>query len=77
MNPRRRETVYARLGTRIYQGTAIADVNDLPAFGCPECGGELIQIRRRPIDRLLSAIVPVSRFRCSTMQCGYEGNLRN
>jgi hypothetical protein len=53
-----------------------ADISDPVGYRCPNCGGELVRIRRRVIDRLLSAFVPVRRFRCSMLECGHEGNLR-
>lgn len=67
-------SIYVRPGT-IVRASTVAGISNLPAFRCPECGSGLIRIRRRPIDRLMSAFVPVSRFRCSNMQCSYEGNL--
>ena len=39
---------------------------------CPKCSDELVRVRRRAIDRLLSLAVPVHRFRCSAPNCGYE-----
>jgi len=42
---------------------------------CPRCKGALIRIRRRPIDRLVSLILPRRRFRCVAIGCGWEGNL--
>ena len=43
---------------------------------CPICGGgELVRIRRRPIDVLMSAFVPLCRVRCYNLRCQYEGNL--
>ena len=43
---------------------------------CPKCGGESVRIRRRLIDRLHGVFLPARRFRCSAMQCQYEGNVR-
>ncbi len=43
---------------------------------CPECGGESVRIRRRLVDRLHGVFLPARRFRCSTLQCQYEGNVR-
>jgi hypothetical protein len=43
---------------------------------CPKCGGEAFRIRRRPIDRLCGVFLPARRFRCSALQCQYEGNVR-
>jgi hypothetical protein len=39
---------------------------------CPKCSGELIRVRRRVVDRLLSVAVPVYRFRCNVPFCGNE-----
>ena len=39
---------------------------------CPKCSDQLVRVRRRAIDRLLSLAVPVRRFRCSAPNCGYE-----
>ncbi len=38
-------------------------------------GGELVRIKRRPIDVLMSAFVPLCRVRCYNFRCQYEGNL--
>jgi hypothetical protein len=43
---------------------------------CPKCGGALIRVHRRPLDRLQSVVLPVRRFRCDAFHCRYEGNLR-
>lgn len=47
---------------------------------CPHCDSPLFRIRRRPADRLLSMIVPVQRYRCSSRKedssCGWKGILR-
>lgn len=43
---------------------------------CPLCQGAVHHIPRRWIDRLLSIVMPVSRYRCATMRCQWEGNLR-
>jgi hypothetical protein len=40
---------------------------------CPHCGGVLIRIHRRPIDRLMSLYVPVARYRCRNHECGWQG----
>jgi hypothetical protein len=55
------------------------EAGDAPGAGehpCPRCAGNLIRIRRRVIDRLLSLFVPVHRYECSHSCCGWEGNLR-
>lgn len=44
---------------------------------CPACGGTgLARVRRRPIDRLLSLFVRLRRFRCTCVECQWQGNLR-
>lgn len=43
---------------------------------CPQCGGRLIRIARRPIDRALSLIAPVRRYRCQNFSCQWEGRVR-
>jgi len=43
---------------------------------CPSCGGaDLLRIRRRPLDRLLSWVHAVYRFRCADPHCAWEGTL--
>lgn len=43
---------------------------------CPVCTGPLIRTSRRPIDRVLSIVTPLQRFRCPSFNCQFEGNLR-
>jgi len=50
-------------------------LGDSIGYCCPKCGGELVRVHRRFIDRLL--LSPVYRFRCNTMVCGYECLLRD
>ena len=52
------------------------DDSRLLACKCPRCEGDLIRIRRRPIDRMFSLFVSVRRFRCVNLGCIWEGNLR-
>lgn len=42
---------------------------------CPCCRGPAHRTRRRSIDRLVSLILPRHRFRCTSIGCGWEGNL--
>jgi hypothetical protein len=43
---------------------------------CPRCGdARLLRVRRRLVDRLLSLVRPVFRFRCESVECQWEGNL--
>jgi hypothetical protein len=43
---------------------------------CPLCATQVIRIRRRFIDHLLSFFLPVQRYRCPETSCQWEGNLR-
>lgn len=43
---------------------------------CPRCNRPACRIQRRLVDRLISYFVPVRRYRCRSMGCGWEGNLR-
>ena len=42
---------------------------------CPCCGGPLMRIARRPVDRLLSFFRSVHRYQCIVLECGWQGNL--
>jgi hypothetical protein len=42
---------------------------------CPRCGGEVARIPRRLIDRVISLVRPVQRYRCTALQCQWIGNL--
>lgn len=41
---------------------------------CPKCGSSLERIHRRLVDRAISLIYPLGRFRCPDRECGWEGN---
>jgi hypothetical protein len=43
---------------------------------CPHCKGPATRVPRRLVDLLLSMFVTVSRYRCRSVDCGWEGNLR-
>jgi hypothetical protein len=43
---------------------------------CPVCNASTHRIPRRLIDLLLSIFTPVRRYRCRSMKCTWEGNLR-
>lgn len=47
-----------------------------PPRVCPRCAGPIDRVRRRAVDRLLSLVVPVQRFRCSSFGCNWCGLLR-
>ena len=42
---------------------------------CPNCGGTLVRVKRRLIDRVLHLFKPTKRFRCEWLGCGWEGTL--
>ncbi len=44
-------------------------------LACPTCGGDLSRIPRRIVDRLLSVLRPVQRYRCRNFACQWVGNL--
>ncbi|PKO90341.1 MAG: hypothetical protein CVU18_00830 [Betaproteobacteria bacterium HGW-Betaproteobacteria-12] len=52
---------------------------DLASYGrgCPLCHGSTNRISRRVIDVLLSLFIPVRRYRCRSLTCTWEGNLRD
>jgi hypothetical protein len=58
------------------QSRVTTNVSNVFANVCPHCGGNLMRIRRRPVDRLFSVFVPVRRFRCVDLRCIWEGNVR-
>ena len=43
---------------------------------CPQCSFELIRVQRRFVDSLVSVFMPVRRFRCTSLACGFECNQR-
>lgn len=43
---------------------------------CPRCRSSLFRVTRRLPDLLVSFFVPLRRYRCISMQCSWEGNLR-
>ena len=47
-----------------------------PGCTCPRCNGPATRVPRRLVDLILSAFVAVSRFRCKSKDCGWEGNVR-
>jgi len=42
---------------------------------CPRCAGAITRVRRRAIDRVIALIFPRHRYRCRSLQCGWEGTL--
>lgn len=47
-----------------------------PRCTCPRCNGSAYRVPRRLVDLLLSMFITVSRYRCRSMDCGWEGNVR-
>jgi hypothetical protein len=43
---------------------------------CPLCGGRLYRINRRFIDMYVSFFLPVRRYRCASLGCAWQGNIR-
>ena len=43
---------------------------------CPKCGGKVTHVHRRPIDKLMSAFVPLHRYACRDKNCAWAGNIR-
>jgi predicted RNA-binding Zn-ribbon protein involved in translation (DUF1610 family) len=42
---------------------------------CPQCGDAVLRVHRRVIDRLYSLYHPVYRYQCTSLECGWQGNL--
>ncbi len=45
-------------------------------YQCPNCAGYTQRIHRRYVDRLMSVVVPVKRYKCHDYHCGWKGNVR-
>ena len=43
---------------------------------CPRCQASVFRVSRRVTDLLVSLFMPVRRYRCISMACNWEGNLR-
>jgi hypothetical protein len=43
---------------------------------CPRCRGPVDRIPRLGLDRLISLVVPLRRYRCCNFACAWEGTLR-
>lgn len=60
-----------------YQDADPADTSLPTTRRCPRCGaGGLVRVQRRAVDRLLGLFVSIRRYRCTHVECGWEGNLR-
>lgn len=45
----------------------------LTTAACPKCGGPVHRVHRTTSDHLISAFVPVRRYRCSNDACRWRG----
>lgn len=43
---------------------------------CPRCGGDVYRVPRRAFDMIVSHFIVVHRYRCTSRDCNWEGNLR-
>jgi len=43
---------------------------------CPHCNGAVYRVHRQPFDRFINFFMPVYRYRCGSLGCSWEGNLR-
>lgn len=43
---------------------------------CPNCACYATRIHRRLIDRALSMLIPVHRYKCHNYLCQWQGNVR-
>lgn len=60
---------------KLSSGTgAAAHAFDVPACRGPDCGYIPLRRRRRAIDYVSSAFVPVRRYRCLNQLCAWEGD---
>lgn len=44
---------------------------------CPRCNAAVFRVSRRLVDLIVSVFVPIRRYRCRSLSCGWEGNLRD
>ena len=72
------ETLMARRGTP--SGQPRSKPGMLSSYrhvkrSCPQCGDTVLRVHRRVIDRLYSLFHPVYRYQCTSLECGWQGNL--
>jgi len=56
---------------------AAREVHQLRGPACPHCGSGLERVPRRWLDRLVGLMTPLRRYRCLSITCAWEGNLRS
>lgn len=65
--------------TRLYNVTGVAAQIARDAghreTACPRCNASVVRIYRRFVDRMVSMIHPVRRYRCQSFICRWEGNI--
>jgi hypothetical protein len=44
--------------------------------GCPRCASSVFRVARRFPDLFVSLFISIRRYRCISMKCNWEGNLR-
>lgn len=70
-------TAKANAFTPVIQANASSHYDYSDSHTCPMCGAcDLIRIRRRPIDRIMSMFVRLRRYRCTHSGCQWKGNIR-
>ena len=69
---------------RLSTESSVAAESRLAAIGpqavrpmCPRCLSGVNRVPRGALDRLISLVVPVRRYRCRALACAWEGALRN
>lgn len=55
---------------------AAARTPQLRCRACPACSARTERVARLFLDRLLSIVVPVRRYRCTSAACAWEGVLK-
>ena len=55
----------------------ISQISSQGKLSCPQCKSSVFHISRRILDRLISFVTPLRRYRCISMKCNWEGTLRD
>jgi transposase-like protein len=65
------------VGTQAYIARGVSSIMEQSSIHrcyCPECGQQAYRVQWRLYERLVSLIVPVRRYHCSS--CGWRGLVR-
>jgi hypothetical protein len=54
----------------------VAVIGSSDPVRCPQCGEVAVRVRRRPLDRVVSLVGLVWRFRCKNRECRWTGTVR-